>query len=195
VTLSPKTKSFVRGAVDYGAPLAFLLTFLITRNVLAATWGLVAGSVAALALGLAAERRIAPMPLVAGLAAVVFGTLTLVFHNPVFIKVKPTFLNVGFAGFLLGGVAIGRNPLKALLGEALQMPDPAWRTLTVRYGVFFLCMAILNEVVWRTQPEATWVWFRFPGLQILALVFALSQAPFMMKHANKVEEAPPPPTE
>jgi len=194
MTLSPKTHQVVRAFVDYGAPLAFLLTFLATRSALAATWGLVGGAAVALTVGFILERRIAPMPLVAGVAALIFGALTLIFHNPVFIKIKPTALNLGFAGFLLGGTAIGRNPLKALLGEALQMPDAVWRTLTVRYGVFFLCMAGLNEVVWRTQPEATWVWFRFPGLQLLALAFALSQAPLMMKYANP-SEPPPPPTE
>jgi intracellular septation protein len=74
------------------------------------------------------------------------------------------------------------------------MPDGAWRTLTLRYGVFFLCMAALNETVWRTQTEQTWVWFRFPGLQILAILFSVTQAPFMMKHA-KEHEPPTPPTE
>jgi intracellular septation protein len=194
MSLSPKARPWVRAAVDYGAPLAFLVTFLFTRSPITATWGLVGGSAAALALGYAAERRVAPMPLVAGVAALIFGGLTLVLHNSIFIKIKPTVLNLGFAAFLLGGVALKRNPLKGLLGEAMHMPDGAWRTLTLRYGVFFLCMAALNETVWRTQTEQTWVWFRFPGLQILAILFSVTQAPFMMKHA-KEHEPPTPPTE
>ncbi|HEY3697335.1 inner membrane-spanning protein YciB [Phenylobacterium sp.] len=194
MSLSSKARPWVRAAVDYGAPLAFLVTFLITRSPITATWGLVGGAAAALLVGFATERRVAPMPLVAGVAALIFGGLTLALHNAVFIKIKPTVLNLGFAGFLLGGVALKRNPLKALLGEAVHLPDGAWRTLTLRYGVFFLCMAALNEAVWRTQTEQTWVWFRFPGLQILAIVFSLTQAPFMMKHA-KEHEPPPPPTE
>jgi intracellular septation protein len=194
MTLSPKARGVVRAGVDYGAPLAFLLTFLVTRSPITATWGLVGGAAVALVIGFAAERRVAPMPLVAGIAALIFGGLTLALHNAVFIKIKPTVLNLGFAAFLLGGVALRRNPLKALLGEAIHMPDDAWRTFTLRYGLFFLTMAALNEAVWRTQSEATWVWFRFPGLQILAIVFSITQAPFMMKHARE-HEAPPPPTE
>lgn len=194
MTLSPKTRAIVRGGVDYGAPLAFLLTFLVTRSTITATWGLVAGSALALLVGLVVERRIAPMPLVAGVAALIFGGLTLAFHNDMFIKIKPTVLNLAFAGFLLGGLAIRRNPLKALLGSALNMPDAAWRTLTLRYGVFFLCVAGLNEAVWRTQPDHIWVLFRFPGLQILAVVFSLSQVPLMMRHMQE-PKAPPAPTE
>lgn len=191
----PRAPGWVRAAVDYGAPLAFMLAFLATRDAVKASGALVAGAAAALALGYATERRIAPMPLVAGLAALIFGGLTLVFHDERFIKVKPTVLNVGFAAFLLGGIALRRNPLKALLGETLRMPDEIWRKLTLRYGVFFLCMALLNEAVWRTQSTYVWAWFRFPGLQILAVLFSLAQTPLMMRHMQAAEEPPPPPTE
>lgn len=188
-----KTQRRVRAFVDYFGPLLFLLAFLVTRDVVQATAALVAGSAVALVVGFVFEKRIAPMPLVAGGAALLFGGLTLVFKDPRFIYVKPTVLNLGFAAFLLGGMALKRNPLKALLGEAFRLPDAAWRTLTLRYGIFFACVAILNEVVWRTQPEAVWVAFRFPGLQILALVFSFTQIPLMMKHHE--DEPAPPPTE
>lgn len=190
---SPKTHRRVRAFVDYFAPLVFLLAFLATRDVVKATAALVAGSVVALVVGFVYEKRIAPMPLVAGGAALLFGGLTLVFKDPRFIYVKPTVINLGFAAFLLGGMMLKRNPLKALLGEAFRLPDSAWRTLTLRYGIFFVCVAILNEIVWRTQPEAIWVAFRFPGLQILALVFSFTQIPLMMKHQE--DEPAPPPTE
>lgn len=190
---SPKTHRRVRAFVDYFAPLVFLLAFLATHDVVKATAALVAGSVVALVVGFVYEKRIAPMPLVAGGAALLFGGLTLVFKDPRFIYVKPTVINLGFAAFLLGGMMLKRNPLKALLGEAFRLPDSAWRTLTLRYGIFFVCVAILNEIVWRTQPEAIWVAFRFPGLQILALVFSFTQIPLMMKHQE--DEPAPPPTE
>lgn len=190
---SPKTHRRVRAFVDYFAPLVFVLAFLATRDVVKATAALVAGSVVALVVGFVYEKRIAPMPLVAGGAALLFGGLTLVFKDPRFIYVKPTVINLGFAAFLLGGMMLKRNPLKALLGEAFRLPDSAWRTLTLRYGIFFVCVAILNEIVWRTQPEAIWVAFRFPGLQILALVFSFTQIPLMMKHQE--DEPAPPPTE
>jgi intracellular septation protein len=181
--LSDKTRSLIRSGVDYAGPLAFLLGYLITRNLLTATWALVGASGLALIVGYVVERRIAPMPLFAGLTALIFGTLTLVFHDTRFVKIKPTVINAVLAGVMLGGVWLKKNPLKALLGDALKLPDPAWRTLTLRYGVFFLFTAILNEAVWRTQPDGVWIWFRMPGLQILALVFSLSQVPLMLKHA------------
>ncbi|HEY9218245.1 MAG TPA: inner membrane-spanning protein YciB [Phenylobacterium sp.] len=188
-----KTHKWVRGFVDYFGPLAFLIGFLVTRDVVKATGALVAGSAIALLVGFVAEKRIAPMPLVAGGAALLFGGLTLVFKDPRFLYVKPTVINLCFAAFLLGGVVLKRNPLKALLGESFRLPDSAWRTLTLRYGVFFVCVAIVNEIVWRTQPEEVWVAFRFPGLQLLALAFSFTQVPLMMKH-HQTEE-PPPPTE
>jgi intracellular septation protein len=191
--MSSKTHRRVRPFVDYFGPLVFLLAFLVTRDVVKATAALVVGSAVALAVGFIYEKRIAPMPLVAGGAALLFGGLTLVFKDPRFIYVKPTVINLGFAAFLLGGMVLKRNPLKALLGEAFRLPDQAWRTLTLRYGIFFACVAILNEFVWRTQPEAVWVAFRFPGLQILALVFSFTQIPLMMKHHE--DEPAPPPTE
>ncbi len=188
--LSPKVKTWVRAAVDYGGLVAFLIGFLVTRNVVLATWWLVGGSAIALILGFAAERRVAPMPLVAGGAALIFGTLTLIFHDPRFIKMKPTFMNIAFASFLLGGALLKRNPLKAFMGEALVMTDKAWRSLTWRYGAFFLFVAVLNEVVWRTQADGVWVIFRFPGLLLLTLAFSLSQTPLIMRGMKEAEGQP-----
>ena len=188
----------VRAVVDYGGLVAFLAAFLVLRFVqhapsqtamLAATWWLVAGSAAALALGLVVERRLAPLPLFAGLAALVFGGLALVFHDPRFIKIKPTVTNTVFACVMLGGVAMGKNPLKALFSTAISLTPEGWRKLTIRYGAFFLAMAALNEAVWRTQPDSVWVLFKFPGMEILILLFSASQVPMMMKDMKAVETA------
>jgi len=195
--MSKRASPLVRAGVDYAAPLAFLVAYLITRDFLAATWWLVGGSALALLVGWVVERRIAPLPLIAGLGAVVFGTLTLVFNDTVFVKIKPTVINCLFAAGLFGGLAFRRLFLKNLLGESIRMEDAAWRTLTLRYGVFFLCVAALNEVVWRTQPESTWVLFRMPGLLALTIVFTLTQLPFMHRHGKfgAEPEAPPLPPE
>jgi intracellular septation protein len=184
----------VTAIVDYGGLAVFAVGFLITRDLIAATWWLVAGSAVALAIGFAAERRVAPMPLLAGGAALLFGALTLIFNDVVFIKAKPTIVNLTFAVLLVGGVLLGKNPLKMLLGESLKLSDPAWRSLSFRYAAFFVAMALLNLFVWKTQPDAIWVAFRFPGLLILAVVFSITQVPFMMKHMKEAE-APPPPTD
>lgn len=184
MNLSPKTLKTVRGIVDYGGLVVFLAAYFITgRDMVQATWALVGGSALALLIGFVVERRVAPLPLISGGAALVFGTLTLVFHNSMFIKIKPTVMNLAFGLALFGGLILKKNPLKLLLGEAFALPDRAWRTLTINYGLFFFFVAALNEVVWRTQPDATWVVFRFPGLLILSVVFSLTQVPMMMKHA------------
>lgn len=189
IPASPARK-WVRAVVDYGGLAVFMAAyFLGGRNMITATWALVAGSAAALAVGLVFEKRIAPLPLMAGAFALVFGGLTLVFHDARFLKMKPTFVNVALGGAMLIGLWLRKNPLKALLGSAIHLSEPAWRTLTLRYGLFFLAQAVLNEIVWRTQPESTWVLFRFPGLQILALAFSLSQLPLMMKGMKVAEPA------
>jgi len=182
--MKPKPSPWVRLGVDFGAPGAFLIAYVVSRDLMTATGALVAGSAVALLLGLVVEKRVAPLPLVAGLAAIVFGGLTLLLHDDLFIKIKPTVLNLCFAAFLLGGVALKRSPLKALLGEVMRLPDALWRTLAVRYGVYFALVAVVNEVVWRTQPEEVWVLFRMPGLQLMSLAFSATQFPLMMRGAK-----------
>lgn len=179
----------LRAAIDYAGPLAFLVGYFATHDFLKATWCLVAASAAALAAGFALEKRVAPMPLITGGAALFFGLLTLIFHDPAFVKIKPTAINLGLAAVLLIGLKLGKNPLKMLMGDALQLSDAGWRRLTFRYGVFFACVAVLNEVVWRTQPDAVWIVFRMPGLPLLALAFSISQVPSMLKDAKALEIA------
>jgi intracellular septation protein len=181
-----KADPVVRAIVDYGGLMLFLAAyFLFHKDILKATWGLMAGSVVGLAVGLAFERRVAPMPLFTGLAALIFGGLALVFHDPRIVKMKPTALNLALGAAMLGGAAMRRNPLKALLGDAIHMDAAAWRVLTVRYGLLFLAQAAINEVFWRTQPEALWVTFHMPLLLGVSVVFSLTQAPFLMKHAHE----------
>jgi intracellular septation protein len=193
--MTQRTRDWIRYFVDYFALLVFLAAFFATgRNLPLATWWLVGGSAVAILVGIAVERRIAPFPLIAGGAALVFGGLSLVFHDPRLLKIKPTIMNLVFAGVLLGGLALRKHPLKLLLGEAFEMPESAWRTLTLRYGVFFVALAVLNEIVWRTQSDSVWVVFRFPGLAIITVLFSLTQAPLLAKYL-KSGELPPPPTE
>ena len=210
-----KTHGAIRMVVDYGGIAAFGLAYFLRlrfvaaanplgwmlamgghglRDLTAATWWLMGGSAVSLLVGLIAEKRLAPMPLIAGLFALVFGGLTLAFHDPRFIKIKPTVVNVIFGMALLIGMAMGRNPLKWLLGEALSLPEEAWRKLILRYAGYFLVMAALNETVWRTQSDAVWVNFHVWGQWICVIAFSISQIPFMMKYM-KTSEPPPPPTD
>jgi len=102
-------------------------------------------------------------------------------HDDTFIKVKFTLLNALFGVLLLGGLAFGQTFLKFVMGEAIKMTDEGWRALTIRWGIFFLCTALANEVVWRMVSTATWMNFKLAFL-FVTLVFALSQAPMMTKH-------------
>jgi intracellular septation protein len=190
-----QARHWIRWFVDYSALFVFLCAFFLTgRDMQKATWALVAGSAVALVVGLIVERRLAPFPAIAGGAALVFGGLSLFFHDPRLLKIKPTVMNGIFAAALIGGLVLKKNPLKLLMGEAFEAPEAVWRRLTINYALFFVSLAVLNELVWRTQSDAVWVLFRFPGMLILTLAFSLAHAPLLMKYV-RAENLPPPPTE
>jgi intracellular septation protein len=201
---------WIRQVVDFGAIAAFALAFLVLRlqgltgdeALVKATWALVAGAAVAVAVGLFVEKRLALMPLLVGGFALVFGVLTLVFNDDLFVKLKVTVLNASLAVALLGGTLLGRKPLKALLGTVIPVNDRAWRILTIRYGFFFLAVAIVNEAV-RSEVLVAWaapklglggvdpadVWVSFRGvLWIASTAFGLAQVPLIMK--NLVEDSP-----
>jgi intracellular septation protein len=185
-----RAPKWVHWFVDYVGLVIFLATLLVMKithhsddeTAVASSWAIVGGSVLALLVGLIWERRLAPMPLATAILGLIFAGLTLVFHDKRFIQIKPTILYTLFALFLLTGLVRGKNPLKVLMGDAFHLPDPAVRTLTFRYALFFFALAALNEAVWRTQSFIFWGFFKFPGVPILIFLFAMSQAPLMMKY-------------
>jgi len=187
-----KLPKWVHYAIDYGGLGAWLLTLVITRNAITSSWVIVGASLLALLVGLIFERRLAPMPLVTAVLGLIFGGLTIFFHDERFIKVKPTILYTAFGLFLVTGALRGKNPLKVLMGDAFHLPDPVVRKLTLRYALFFFFLAILNEAVWRTQTTVVWGFFKFPGILILIVLFAVSQAPLMIKHMPDDEPKPEP---
>lgn len=185
-----RSNPMVRAAVDYLGLAAFVVAYFASgKSFIVATWALVAGCGLALAVGFVVERRVAPLPLLAGAAALIAGLLTLAFKDPVFVKMKPTAVNTVLGLGMLVGLAAGKNPLKMLLGDALRLTEAGWRRLTIRYGLFFLVLAALNEAVWRTQSDETWVLFRMPGLPLMALAFSIAQVPSMLKEARALEVA------
>lgn len=128
-------------------------------------------------------RHLAIMPLVSGIVVAIFGGLTLFLNDDLFIKIKPTLVNSLFGLILLGGLFFGRSFLSILMGAVFQLDEDGWRKLTFRWGLFFLLLAVINEVVWRTQTTDLWVSFKVFGIMPLTVLFALSQTPLLMRHA------------
>jgi intracellular septation protein len=206
---APQKESSLRQLVDFGGLLAFGLAFLVLRlrglsgdeALVQATWALVAGSAVGVAVGLIVEKRLALMPLIVGGFALVFGLLTLLTGDGLWVKVKVTVLNLSLAVALLGGLMLGKQPLRHLLGSVIPINDRAWRILTFRYGVFFLCVAVVNELV-RSEARVAWgaarlgrgdvdpadVWVSFRGvLWIASSVFGLSQVPLILRNLTSTD--------
>ena len=146
--------------------------------------------VAALAISYALTRRLPMMAMVSAVIVVVFGGATLFFQNETFIKLKPTIIYLLFAGTLFGGL-IFRKPLLAMVFDQMfHLTEEGWRKLTMSWALFFLALAVLNEIVWRTQSTDTWVTFKVFGVMPLTFIFAALQYPLLMKYdAGKKDEA------
>jgi intracellular septation protein len=188
VTQPPR---WLRPAVDYGPLAAFFLTYVLS-GLMAATAVVVAASILALLAAWAIERRVPLVPLLTAGVVAVFGGLTLWLQDETFIKMKPTIVQALFAAILLGGLVFRRPLLKPLLGSLMPpMSDRAWAQLTLRYALFFIAMALLNEAVWRSQSTDFWVSFKVFGLPVLTILFIASQLPFLNRHAGRISRVEP----
>jgi intracellular septation protein len=180
---------WLQRAVDYGPLAVFFLTYVVA-GLMAATAAIIATSLIALVLAWTVQRRVPFVPLISAAVVAVFGGLTLWFQDETFIKMKPTIVQALFAAILLGGLAFRRPLLKPLLGRMMPpMADAAWRQFTFRYALFFIAMAALNEVVWRTQSTDVWVTFKVFGLTVLTLLFILAQMPFIVRESRLAQAA------
>ncbi len=170
-----------------------LLVFFFANGrfgIFVATGAFMAAMAVALVASWMINRRLAVMPLVTGIVVAVFGTLTLVLHDDTFIKMKPTIVNVLFGGALLGGLAFGKTLLGYVFDGAFHLDDAGWRKLTIRWGLFFFLLAVLNELVWRTQTTEFWVAFKVWGIMPLTLLFSIAQLPLLSRHAIERPDAP-----
>ena len=168
-------------------PLALFFAAYSRFNIYVATGVLMASVVVTLAVSYAMLRRIPVMPLVTAVIVLIFGSLTIVFHDETLIKIKPTALYLLFAAALFAGLALKKPILKILFDGALHVTEEGWRLLTWRWAFFFVSLAALNEIVWRTQTTDLWVKFKTFGFMPLTILFALAQAPLIMKHESKAE--------
>ena len=148
--------------------------------------------VVALVVSYVLTRHLPVMALVTALIVVVFGGATLIFQNETFIKLKPTIIYLLFAGTLFGGLMFRKPLLAMVFDQVFHLTEEGWRKLTVRWALFFLALAVLNEIVWRTQSTDTWVTFKVFGVVPLTFIFAAFQYPLLMKHdAGKKDLAKP----
>ncbi|MFT4089776.1 MAG: septation protein IspZ [Asticcacaulis sp.] len=187
-------------AIDYGPIIAFGATFFLVPvlNIAprsdALIWAsgvLAVTSVIAVIIGLVLEKRIAWMPLIAAALGIPFAVLTVVFKDPVFVKLKMTIVNVLIGGGLLVALGLGKNPFKALLGSSLQLKDTAWPRLTVYYALFYLLMGIANEFIWRTQSDELWVSWKMGSLIGGPILLTIALIPFLMKNMITPESETP----
>ena len=143
----------------------------------------------ALAVSWLLTRTLPMMPLVSGAVVFVFGALTLWLQDDVFIKMKPTIVNSLFAAALLGGLVFGKSLLGYVFESAFRLDAEGWRKLTLRWGVFFIFLALLNEIVWRNFSTDAWVAFKVWGIMPITLIFTFSQMPLIMRHSLEEKSA------
>lgn len=170
-------------ALDLGPLLIFFAAFKYL-GIFAATGAFMVAVLVALAIGYALEKKLSPMPIFTAVLVVIFGGLTLYLQNDLFIKMKPSVLYAFFGALLLGGLRFNRLFIKYVFGQAFELTEAGWIKLTVRWGIFFLALAALNEAVWRSTSTETWVAFKVWGIIPLLFLFALAQTPLVMKHQD-----------
>ena len=171
-----------RLALDFGPLIIFGAAFFFSgKNIFVATAALIPAMLVALAIGYGLEKKLSPMPIFTAIVVVTMGGLTLYLKNDSFIKMKPTVVYGFFSAILLGGLFLKTLYIKYAFTIAFELDEEGWRKLTVRWGLFFLGLAILNEAVWRNFSTAVWIYAKI-GMIGLTFLFAIAQAPLLMKH-------------
>lgn len=179
----------IKLALEIG-PLAIFIFVNSKYGIYTATPIFMAATVASLVSCFLLIKRVPIMPLIAGICVLIFGALTYIFQNDVFIKMKPTIVNLLFAGALGMGLLFGRSLMKIVLGEVIQLHDEGWRILTLRWTGFFLLLAILNEIIWRFFSTEFWAAFKLFGVMPITFLFMMSQIGLLQKYQLQQEAAP-----
>ena len=174
-------KSLYKLLIDIG-PLAVFFIFYTRSGLQASILPFMVATVIAVLFSYILEKKIPIMPTVGAAIVLLFGGLTIYFDNDVFFKMKPTIINVLFAVILYGGILINKPLLKYLLGAALKLEEAGWKILTQRWIGFFIALAVLNEIVWRTQSTDVWVNFKVFGLLPITFIFTMTQFPLIKKY-------------
>ena len=180
-------KSFVKFLTDFGPLLIFFVVYYKSgNNLIVAIPPLIVATIIAIIIVYILEKRIPYIPLFGGLLISFFGGLTIYFQNPIFIYLKPTIINIVFAFTLfIGKVFFKKNFLKIFFKGSLKLEEIGWDKLMYRWIGFFIFLAILNEIVWRTQGQEAWVNFKVWGILSLTFVFTAFQIPLINKYKNE----------
>jgi len=177
-------KSFLKFITDFGPLLIFFTIYYKSgNNLTVAIPPLIIATLIAVVIMYFVENKIPYVPLIGGIVISLFGGLTLYFDNPIFLYMKPTIVNIIFAAILIiSKIFFDKNFLKFFLQTAFQLSEVGWNKLNFRWAYFFIFLAILNELVWRTQPETTWVNFKVWGMLPITFIFTALQLPLINRH-------------
>ena len=174
-------KSIYKLLIDIG-PLAVFFIFYTRGDLKTAILPFMIATIIAVLFSYILEKKIPIMPTVGAVIILIFGGLTIYFDNETFFKMKPTIINLLFAGILYGGIILNKPLLRYLLGAALKLQDEGWDILTKRWIGFFIALAILNEIIWRTQTTDIWVNFKVFGILPITFIFTMTQFPLIKKY-------------
>lgn len=188
--MKKNNESLVKFLTDFLPLIIFFVIYKTSKAqnpLIDATIYLVITTIIAIVISYLLTKKIAMLPLISALILGFFGALTVILHDEIFIKLKPTIINLIFAAILLYGYFTKKPLLSYILGDKVKMDQQAWLTLSLRWALFFTFLAILNEIIWRSFSTDFWVQFKVFGMMPLSLIFTISQLPFMIRKIKEFE--------
>jgi intracellular septation protein len=177
-------KSLLKFITDFGPLLIFFTIYYKSgKDLSAAIPPLIIATIFAVGIAYYLEKKVPYVPLIGGILISFFGGLTLYFNNPIFLYVKPTIINIIFGSTLLiGRFFFNKNFLRIFFKNAFQLDESGWGKLNNRWAYFFIFLALINEIIWRTQSEEVWVNFKVWGILPLTFIFTALQLPLINRH-------------